>query len=106
MPSRRIPPPVVLGVYLCADLVGATLVFLVQAMAARLVLPRFGGSPAVWTTAMLFRASLLAGYGWAHASTTRLGLRRRPIARVSWVILLAVVRLRDPGTLAWLVGRR
>jgi len=65
MQLRRVPHPVVLGAYALAVLAGATLVFLVQPMAARLLLPRFGGSPAVWITSLLlFQAALLAGYGW------------------------------------------
>lgn len=45
----------------------AALLFLVEPMIARALLPRFGGSPAVWTTAMLvFQAGLLAGYLYAH----------------------------------------
>jgi SAM-dependent methyltransferase/Na+-translocating ferredoxin:NAD+ oxidoreductase RnfE subunit len=43
------------------------LLFLVQPLIARLVLPWFGGSAAVWTTCMLFfQALLLAGYAYAH----------------------------------------
>ena len=45
----------------------ASLVFVVQPMAAKLVLPMLGGSPAVWNTAMVFfQAALLAGYLYAH----------------------------------------
>ncbi len=48
--------------------VGSFLLFLVQPMIARLALPRLGGAPAVWNTAMLFyQAALLAGYLYAHA---------------------------------------
>ena len=43
------------------------LLFLVQPLIARRILPWFGGSAAVWTTCMLFfQALLLAGYGYAH----------------------------------------
>src|SRR5258708_18461306 len=43
------------------------LLFLVQPLIARLILPWFGGSAAVWTTCMLFfQALLLAGYAYAH----------------------------------------
>ncbi|QBX37903.1 spermidine synthase [Brevundimonas sp. S30B] len=45
----------------------ASLVFLVQPMAAKLILPMLGGSPSVWNTSMVFfQAALLAGYGYAH----------------------------------------
>ena len=54
----------------------ALLLFLVQPMAGRLALPLFGGSPAVWTTLMLFfQAGLLAGYAWAHLLTRALAPR-------------------------------
>jgi hypothetical protein len=43
------------------------LLFLVQPLIARLILPWFGGSAAVWTTCMLFfQALLLAGYAYSH----------------------------------------
>lgn len=45
----------------------AALVFVVQPMVTRLVLPMLGGSPAVWNTAMVFfQTALLAGYAYAH----------------------------------------
>ena len=45
----------------------AALVFVVQPMVTKLVLPMLGGSPAVWNTAMVFfQTALLAGYGYAH----------------------------------------
>jgi len=46
---------------------GAALLFLVQPMAAKLILPRLGGTPGVWNGCMvLFQAALLGGYGYAH----------------------------------------
>ncbi len=46
---------------------GALLLFLVQPMVGKMLLPRLGGSPAVWNTCMLFfQAALLVGYAWAH----------------------------------------
>jgi hypothetical protein len=51
---------------LCVSL-GAFLLFVVQPMAAKTLLPAFGGAAAVWTTCLLFfQAALLAGYAWAH----------------------------------------
>lgn len=50
----------------------AALLFVVQPMVAKMVLPLAGGSPAVWTTSMLFfQALLLAGYGYAHLLSRR-----------------------------------
>ena len=54
--------------------VGASLLFLVQPMFARMALPLLGGAPAVWNTAMVFyQAVLLAGYAYAHVTMRWLG---------------------------------
>ena len=46
---------------------GSFLLFLVQPMVARMALPRLGGAPAVWNSAMLvYQALLLGGYAYAH----------------------------------------
>src|SRR5882762_923503 len=48
----------------------ALLLFLVQPMFTKMVLPRLGGSPTVWSVAMVFfQAALLAGYAYAHLLT-------------------------------------
>ena len=58
--------------------VGASLLFLVQPMFARMALPLLGGAPAVWNTAMVFyQAVLLVGYAYAHVTTRWLGARRQ-----------------------------
>src|SRR6267142_4298182 len=58
--------------------VGATLLFVVQPMVGKMVLPLLGGTPAVWSTCMVFfQAALLAGYAYAHASTAWLGTSPR-----------------------------
>ena len=72
----------------------AFLLFSVQPFFAKLVLPRLGGSPAVWSVAMVFFQSiLLAGYGYAHFLTSRLPLR---IAVIVHVGLLAAAALALP----------
>ena len=58
--------------------VSAALLFLVQPMFAKLVLPLLGSTPSVWTASvMAFQALLLGGYVYAHATTGRLGVRRQ-----------------------------
>ncbi len=48
----------------------AALLFLVEPMVAKMLLPLLGGSPAVWNTCLVFfQAILLAGYAYAHAAT-------------------------------------
>jgi hypothetical protein len=88
MPS----PALVASLFAGTLFVSATLLFLVQPMIARMILPKFGGSPAVWTTCMLFfQALLLAGYGYAHVITSRLTGRRQALIHVS--LLLAPIAL-------------
>jgi hypothetical protein len=49
---------------------GSFLLFLMQPMVARMALPRLGGAPAVWNSAMLvYQALLLGGYAYAHAAS-------------------------------------
>lgn len=67
----------------CTSLTGAGLLFLVQPMVAKLVLPLFGGSPSVWNTSNLFfQISLLAGYVLTHLSIRRFGVRRQSLLQV------------------------
>lgn len=54
-------------------LCSAALLFVVQPLVGRLLLPLLGGAPAVWNTCMVFfQAALLGGYLWAHILATRL----------------------------------
>jgi hypothetical protein len=55
--------------FACTLGLSALLMFVVQPMIGRALLPLLGGAPAVWTTTMLFfQAALLLGYGWAHGA--------------------------------------
>ena len=66
---------------------GAALLFVVQPMVTRFVLPRFGGSATVWSTSSLFfQVVLLLGYVYVHVATNR--LRRRAQIWVHLVVLL------------------
>ena len=73
--------------------ISATLLFVVQPMFAKMVLPLLGGSPAVWNTCMVFyQGSLLAGYLYAHFSTKWLGVRRQAglhmaVLCLPWLVL-------------------
>jgi hypothetical protein len=58
--------------------VSATLLFLVQPMIGKMVLPLLGGTPAVWNTCMVFyQALLLAGYYYAHKTTSSFEVKRQ-----------------------------
>ena len=66
----------------------SALLFLIQPMVGKIILPSFGGSPAVWTTSMVFfQGVLLAGYAYAHFSTTRLGARRQALIHLPLMCL-------------------
>ncbi len=72
----------------------AFLLFLVQPMMAKMILPMLGGTPAVWNTCMLFyQATLLAGYGYVHLLNSRVDPRRQLFLHL---VLLAVPLLLLP----------
>lgn len=65
--EQRAPPRIIGILFVAAILAGSFLLFLVQPMVARMALPRLGGAPAVWNSAMLvYQALLLGGYAYAH----------------------------------------
>ena len=82
--------------------VNALLLFLVQPMFAKLVLPLLGGSPSVWTACMLFFQSvLLAGYLYAHAAERLLTTRGQAVAHaVVWWLPFLVLPIGLPSDLS------
>jgi len=73
--------------YAATIFLSSFLLFLVQPIIAKQILPWFGGSAAVWTTCLVFFQSvLLAGYAYADW-TTRLGPRRQAILHVALLVL-------------------
>ncbi|MEI7731328.1 MAG: fused MFS/spermidine synthase [Verrucomicrobiota bacterium] len=73
---------------------GAFLLFLVQPLMAKFILPWFGGSPAVWTTCLLFfQVLLLGGYAYAHWIISRLSPHRQVVVHLT---LLGVALLLLP----------
>ena len=80
-------------IYAVTIFLSSFLLFLVQPLIARLILPWFGGSAAVWTTCMLFfQVLLLAGYAYAHVLEKKLpGGRLQPV--IHCVLLAAAVAL-------------
>ncbi|MCA1731630.1 MAG: hypothetical protein LC751_20175, partial [Actinobacteria bacterium] len=68
--------------------VSAALLFLVEPMFAKFILPLFGSTPAVWTGSMMFfQAALLVGYLYVHLTTTWLGARRQAVLHLVVVLL-------------------
>lgn len=103
------------ALYAVTIFTSAALMFFVQPMFARLVLPLLGGSPAVWNTAIVFfQAVLLAGYAYAHASVTWLGTRRQigvhlvvlllPLAVLPIVLPAGLVPPTQTNPAAWLLA--
>jgi protein-L-isoaspartate O-methyltransferase len=83
-------------------LLGAVLLFLVQPIISKMILPWYGGSPAVWTTCMLcFQSLLLAGYAYAHllVRTFSLGWQMRVHGVVT--LIAALTLPITPSPVVW-----
>lgn len=73
-------------------LLSAFLLFQVQPLMSKQILPWFGGGPSVWTTAMLFFQCLLfAGYAYAHVLARTLTLRRQTLLHLLLLLLAAAL---------------
>ena len=111
----RVSPGIVLAVYAAAIFLSAALLLAVQPMFAKMVLPRLGGSPSVWSVAMVFfQAVLLAGYAYAHVLTRHLPGRPSVIVHVALMIAASLAlplaiasgwgRPPTEGETLWLLG--
>ena len=101
----------VLALFTVTIFLAAALLFLVQPMVAKMVLPRLGGSPEVWSTSMVFfQLSLLGGYLYAHLSVGALGPVRQAALHSALLVLALPITLpswTQPATgteSLWLVG--
>lgn len=85
--SKALSAPVI---FTATIFLSASLLFFVQPLFAKIVLPVIGGAPAVWTTAMLFfQTVLIVGYLYAHLSTRYLPVRVQIVAHVAlWALAL------------------
>jgi hypothetical protein len=73
--------------------VSATLLFLVQPMVGKMILPHLGGTPAVWNTCMVFyQALLLAGYYYSHKVSTNLEPTKQTRLHL-WVLIAPLVAM-------------
>jgi spermidine synthase len=109
------------GLLLRSSVFGAAaLLFAIEPMLAKRLLPELGGSPATWAACMVaFQLLLLAGYGYAHLGARYLDVRRQALLHVLLLALGAMSvlalppgRAPDLGALPpalavpWLVLRR
>ncbi len=84
----------ILAMFATALFLSALLLFSVQPIFAKMVLPKLGGSPAVWAVSMVFfQAVLLAGYGYAHLLNRHCPQRQVPLVHLS---LMGVASLALP----------
>src|SRR5688572_16847011 len=75
-----------------AIFLSAALLFVVQPMVGRMILPLLGGTPAVWNTCMVFfQACLLLGYAYAHVATRFIPPRVQPIVHVGLMLAPLIV---------------
>jgi SAM-dependent methyltransferase len=92
-------PTVVLLAFALTLFTSATLLFLVQPMIGKMILPLLGGTPEVWNTCMVFfQAMLLAGYAYAHATTRWLGVRRQAAVHL-FVLVIPLILFLAVGPL-------
>lgn len=98
-PTRASKPLVAAASFTLTVFTSASLLFFVQPLFTKIVLPQIGGAPAVWTTAMLFfQTVLIAGYVYAHLSARYLP----PVAQIAlhlalWALALWFIPLTVPA---------
>ncbi len=103
-PAAR-PPAALVALFAATTAVNAALLFAVEPLVTRQLLPLLGGTPAVWNTCLMaFQALLLAGYLYAHALARANGIRRAclvhlgVLAGAALTLPVAVPRATPPAT--------
>jgi hypothetical protein len=92
-------------IYSTTIFLNAALLFLMQPMVAKMVLPLLGGTPAVWNMSLFFfQALLLAGYLYAHLGSVWLGPKGHALFHLA-IVLCATVFLPVVVPTHWFVGR-
>ncbi len=104
--------PLLLPVFITSIFLSAGLLFLVQPLAGKILLPLLGGSPAVWNTCMVFfQGVLLLGYGYSHFVTKLLRPRTQATVHTGLLLLAALtlpipIQVGQPpegSTISWLL---
>jgi hypothetical protein len=114
-PADRARHLALTAAFTAAIFVSAALLFVVQPMFAKMVLPRFGGAPAVWSVAIVFfQAALLCGYAYAHALTRHASVRAAVLIHLAVMVGAALTlplaiapgwgRPPATGEAFWLLG--
>ncbi len=81
--------------------VSAFLLFLVQPMVGKMILPKLGGTPQVWNTCMMFfQMVLLAGYAYTHTVTSKMPVKKQLITHC-FMLLLPLLVLILPVVLGY-----
>jgi hypothetical protein len=112
--GRPISHRAVLNIYAVTIFSSAFLLFAIQPIFAKMVLPKLGGSPSVWAVSMcFFQAVLLAGYCYAHALNRHVPVRWAPLVHVC-LLIAALFALPfglpgdttppEGGIYLWLIG--
>lgn len=87
-----------MGVFGVTIFLSAFLLFQVQPLIAKTILPWYGSSPAVWTACMLFfQTLLLGGYAYAHLSATFLGRKTQGVVHLVLLLLAGVTLPISPS---------
>lgn len=88
MPRTKTAAWALTAVFSATLFTSAALLFSVEPMFTKMVLPRLGGSPAVWNTCVVFfQAAMLAGYAYAHVTTRRLTPARQAAVHLGLILL-------------------
>src|SRR5262245_63787491 len=89
------------GLFALTMLLSAGLMFFIQPLFSKMVLPRFGGSPSVWNTCLVFfQVLLLAGYVYAHLVITAMRARTQVVLHAC-VLLLPLASLPVAVAQGW-----
>ena len=100
----RLDHPGVPLLFPVAVFLSAGLLFFVEPMFARMVLPKLGGAPAVWNTCVAFyQVLLLAGYAYAHIIARRLHIKTQIVVHLM-LLLVAMVWLPVKVGVTWTPG--
>jgi hypothetical protein len=113
--SAARPATVPPGLFALTVFASAALVFMVEPMAAKLLLPLLGGGPSIWNTSLaFFQAALLAGYGYAHLLPKLGSLRAQALVHLGALVLAGLALplhvstlLGEPSSqhpILWLLG--